>query len=382
MITYIKIHGFKSFHHFEMEFTPLTVIAGINASGKSNLFDALKLLSRLASTELRTAFNEQRGNPAELFTMYGDEYASEMHFVVEMLVNKSVSDNWGGEAELKYTRLRYELKIKKIKNQFGVDDLVVDYEELRTIKHLDDRWIKKLIGRKNVEDWRPKVKTGRRGTPYIYTEMVNGVPRIIVPQDGTPGGNKKAFPAAYARQTVLSNINSVDFPHVFAAKREMQSWNFLQLDPRDLREPTRQEPGMQDTISPGGKNLAAALFRIKREDPYLLVEISRKLNSFLPNFVEVDVVDDQANQQYLIRLKSEDGKWFSSRVLSEGTLRLLALCVLEKDEKHSGLLCFEEPENGIHPSRIRDMAHLLRDLSADFTDPSSPLRQIVVNTHS
>ena len=49
MITHIKINGFKSFHNFEMMFTPFTVIAGINASGKSNLFDALELLSAIAS---------------------------------------------------------------------------------------------------------------------------------------------------------------------------------------------------------------------------------------------------------------------------------------------------------------------------------------------
>ncbi|MFB2919678.1 AAA family ATPase [Aerosakkonema funiforme] len=42
MLTYIKINGFKSFHNFEMEFTALTVIAGVNASGKSNLFDVLQ----------------------------------------------------------------------------------------------------------------------------------------------------------------------------------------------------------------------------------------------------------------------------------------------------------------------------------------------------
>ena len=51
MITYLKINGFKSFHNFEMEFTPLTIVAGTNAAGKSNLFDALNLLSRLAEVE-------------------------------------------------------------------------------------------------------------------------------------------------------------------------------------------------------------------------------------------------------------------------------------------------------------------------------------------
>ncbi len=382
MITYIKINGFKSFHDFEMEFTPLTVIAGVNASGKSNLFDALSLLSRLATTDLKNAFNEQRGNPSELFTLYGDNYATEMNFAVEMLVNPKIKDNWGGNTQLKYTRLRYELKIKRIENELGVEDLVVDFERLITIKHKEDKWITSKIEKNYIENWRPKVKRGRRGQPYIYTEYVDKVPRIIVPQDGTSGGNKKTFPASYARQTVLSSINSVDFPHVFAAKMEMQSWNFLQLNPNDLREPTRQEPGIQDTITPSGKNLAAALYRIVKDDNYNLVAISRKLNSFLPHFTEVEVKDDKANRQFIISLKSEDGKHFSSRVLSEGTLRLLALCVLEFDDKHAGLICFEEPENGIHPFRIKAMAELLKDLSADFSDPRTLLRQIIVNTHS
>jgi len=83
MITKIEIDGFKTFRKFEMEFSPLTVIAGTNASGKSNLFDALKLLSRLAETDLKTAFSEQRGEALELFTQYGgDSYATEMEFAV------------------------------------------------------------------------------------------------------------------------------------------------------------------------------------------------------------------------------------------------------------------------------------------------------------
>ena len=57
MITRIGIDGFKTFNNFKMEFTPFTVVAGTNASGKSNLFDALKLLSNLAETDLKSAFN-------------------------------------------------------------------------------------------------------------------------------------------------------------------------------------------------------------------------------------------------------------------------------------------------------------------------------------
>jgi predicted ATPase len=102
----------------------------------------------------------------------------------------------------------------------------------------------------------------------------------------------------------------------------------------------------------------------------------------LPNFIDVDVIDDNENKQFLIKLKDKDKKEFSSRVLSEGTLRILALCILEYDDRHTGLLCFEEPENGIHPFRIKAMTNLLKDLSVDFYDIGTPLRQVIVNTHS
>lgn len=382
MITYLKINGFKSFHNFEMEFTPFTVIAGANASGKSNLFDALTLLSRLADTDnLKRAFSEQRGEFIELFTQYGDDnYATEMEFVIEMLVNKNVKDAWGNEAKLKYTRLRYELSIKRITNQSGIQDLAVSKENLFKLNHQEDKWVTTILPKKSLEFWRPKVGTGKRGIPYIESVNESGLDIIQVPQDGTTG-NKRRFPLSNATRTVLSSFDTVDFPHVLAAKEEMKSWKFLQLNPEDLRQATSKNNG-EDTISVSGKNLAAALFRIKQTDKYSLKEISRKLNSFLPNFVEVDVIDDNENKQYLIKLKDVDKKEFSSRVLSEGTLRVLALCILEYDEKHTGLLCFEEPENGIHPFRIKAMTELLKDLTVDFNEIDIPLRQVIVNTHS
>lgn len=381
MITYIKINGFKSFQNFEMEFTPLTVIAGTNASGKSNLFDALTLLSRLAESDnLKKAFSEQRGEFIELFTQYGDDrFASEMHFIVEMLVNVKVMDAWGNEAELKYTRLRYELKIKRFTNISGIEDLAVVFEKLIKLNHQDDKWVK-LIPLRYLESWRPKVVTGKRGIPYLDTESENNILTVFAPQDGV-GGNKRRFPLNNATRTVLSSFDTIDFPHVLAAKEEMRSWKFLQLNPEDLRQATSKNKG-DDIITSSGKNLAAALFRIKQIDSYSLTEISRKLNSFLPNFTEVDVFDDILNKQYVIKLWDTDKKEFSSRVLSEGTLRILALCILQYDNNHTGLLCFEEPENGIHPFRIRAMAKLLKDLSIDFSDIDLPLRQVIVNTHS
>ena len=43
MITRIEIDGFKTFDRFVLDLRPFTAVVGPNASGKSNLFDAIKL---------------------------------------------------------------------------------------------------------------------------------------------------------------------------------------------------------------------------------------------------------------------------------------------------------------------------------------------------
>ncbi len=66
-------------------------------------------------------------------------------------------------------------------------------------------------------------------------------------------------------------------------------------------------------------------------------------------------------------------------------MRFLALAVLELEPAMQGLLCLEEPENGIHPARISSMLKLLQDIATDANypvGPDNPLRQVIVNTHS
>lgn len=382
MITKIEIDGFKSFSKFKMEFSPLTVIVGTNASGKSNLFDALHLLSNLSQMDLRSAFSSKqlRGEVSELFTKFDDEHsASEMSFVVEMLVPRAICDKWGGKDEVKTPRLRYELKIVKSHNELGYDDLSVVREELSRIATDKDEWSKRYL-KKHVGIWK-STKSGGSGKPYIYTEEEKGGPTIRIRQDGKQGG--RSVLANAVNQTVLGSINSVDFPHVYAAQQEMASWNFMQLNPELLREPTRYDANYSgDTIGHAGENLSAALYRLKNQDPFNMQQIVLKLSSFLPEYTKLNVRDDKANKQFVFDLQNSDGKTFSSRVLSEGTLRLLVLCVLLFDDQYQGLLCFEEPENGIHPARMKAMVSLLRLLSSDFDDEETSLRQVIVNSHS
>ena len=55
------------------------------------------------------------------------------------------------------------------------------------------------------------------------------------------------------------------------------------------------------------------------------------------------------------------------------------------DPEIEGVLCLEEPENGIHPARIPAILRSLRDIAIDTSRPAgpdNPLRQVIINTHS
>ena len=171
-----------------------------------------------------------------------------------MLVNREVKDNWGGKAELNNTRLVYSLTVARKPNELGFDDLVVKHESLDKIKNEDDQWVKSGPPGVASSLWKTQRAGGSR-KPYIETIEQDGTTRIRVRQDGRQGG--RATPANVVSQTVLGGINSVDFPHALAAKEEMRNWRFLRLNPDHLREPTRKDIGMRDTITPSGENLAA-----------------------------------------------------------------------------------------------------------------------------
>src|SRR5437899_1640079 len=105
MLTRIEIDGFKSFEEFSLDLTPFLVILGPNASGKSNLFDALQLLSYASQIELRAAARYLRGEPYELFRRQPDgKPGTRMVFAAELLLPRHVRDRWGKGVEITHTR--------------------------------------------------------------------------------------------------------------------------------------------------------------------------------------------------------------------------------------------------------------------------------------
>ena len=376
MITRIEIDGFKSFHNFEVDLRPFQVLIGPNGVGKSNLFDAIVLLSDLAADNtLYDAFRRNRGEVTELFTVLPNGSRSRiMRFGVEMLISKSVTDTLGIEAEVTSTRLRYELVIER-RQEDGFERLYVTYESLTAIIEDNDGWFKPNIPVKKRRDW---IVRGRR-SPYISTQR-----QVINKHQDKRAGSKQETPIDRVERTVLSTINSAEYPTGYAVRQEMIGWRFLQFNPVGLRTPGGVYAPRE--LLPDGSNLATVLWRMSRDDQYALKDVSLDMANLVVGVSEISVEPLRERDEFLITAIMNDGSRFSSRVLSDGTLRVLALVALKNDPQHRGVLCFEEPENGVHPLRLEQIVkRVLKPLATDFEsdDPEdSPPRQVLINTHS
>ena len=380
MITRIELDGFKTFQDFTLDLSPLQVIVGANGVGKSNLFDALHLIGRLADSKILATFHELRGDVGELFSARaGGGSADCIKLAVEILVDQTVQDDWGTIHELRFPRMRYELEIARRQDAEGQDRLILQHEFLTPIPRQRDRWTKSNRLRTGGP-WIP-VMTGGRSSPYISSQKSRKETILVLHQDGNSG--RRDIVAMEAERTLLSGARNTEFPHAFAAAEEMRAWQFLHLDPEILRQPSPVTAPAK--LGYGGRNLPNVLARMKAVDPELLTRVSSDLANHVPCAMQVDTAVDPDAGRVAIWAKSEDGRKFSSRVLSDGALRALALVTLRNDPEHRGLLCFENPESSVHPSRLKDLTQILKDLTTDFSSSDqegAPLRQVICNTHS
>lgn len=385
MLTRIEIDGFKTFDHFAMELAPFVAIAGVNAAGKSNLFDAIRLLSRLADHDLRSAVSGLRGDPAEIFRRHGDgEREHRIHLAVEVLLAPSIRDPWGTHHELRQTRLRYELVLEERKTDSGLPRLYVTHESAIPIRSSADAWVR----RRDVSaTFRQRYLHYRRPAPFLETLDEADRPEFRIAQDGSPGRKR---PANAAEATVLSSITSAEFVHLYALREELRSWRMLQLDPAALREPSPfQAP---EELEPSGANLPRVLARLRQETADeanpdgVLGDMSSDLAAIIPGLEAMELRQDEATEQWQVWFHSRGEAPFSSRVASDGTLRMLGLLAVLSDPTRGGVTCFEEPENGVHPARLRTLIAYLRDLVIDLEGdeyaPGDPLVQLLVTTHS
>jgi predicted ATPase len=398
MLTRLKVDGFKNLDGVDVRFGPFTCIAGPNGIGKSNLFDAIVFLAALADKPLAEAAAQVRGTEGRvgdvrsLFRTSGGRRAAEMSFLIEMIVPEEGIDDLGSEASASMTFLRYELRIRHRDELGAPGPLEVTYERM---EHINKAGAREALGFPHTPAWRDSVITGRRTVPYIETQREEGRSIVLIRADskgGLGGGGPRKLLAANMPRTVLSTANNAaEHRTLVLARKEMMGWTQFHLEPSALRSPDPFHAPRR--IDHHGAHLPGALFGLAKEAERdnagtsgdIYQQVANRLAELFEDVRTLTVDEDPKRELYSIVLTDLQGSQHLASSLSDGTLRFLALAILEAGEHGPTLLCLEEPENGIHPDRIPAMIQLLRDIAVDVerpVGPGNPMRQVIVNTHS
>ena len=373
MLKRIHIRGYKSLEDVEVCLSQLVVLFGPNAAGKSNLLDALQLLSKLGTSRtLKEAFDPPyRGKPLESFTI-GQK---------------------GIKGLLEQERLSFSIEA-----DLSLSDAVVEtvnrqiLEMRRPHGEGESKERSKLPARVRERDLRYRIEVEmlpRSGLLRVADEYL-----AALNSKGEPTGKRKPFlerqderihlrhegqahPTYYDRyldHSILSMPHyPPHYPHLAAARRELESWLFFYFEPRERMRAANPVKEVRH-IGLMGEELAAFLNTMKSTDERQFRGVEKALHALMPNIdgIEVEVSD---LGEVELRLK-EGGVAIPARVLSEGTLRMLGLLALTGVDDAPALVGFEEPENGVHPRRIQLIAELLK------TQETLQQTQYIVTTHS
>ncbi|MCS6887599.1 MAG: AAA family ATPase [Chloroflexus sp.] len=393
MLTRLKVSGFKNLD-VDVSFGPFTCIAGANGTGKSNLFDAIQFLSKLSDHTLLDAAMSVRSEGGRfteirhLFHRAGNRFAEQMSFEAEMIVPPEGTDDLGQPAKASITFLRYRLVLsyRRSESRASTEGLEILAEELT---HINIGDAAKHLRFPHSPAWRRSVVKGRRTGPLISTQEKDGKRLIKLHQEGA-AGRPREYLAETLPRTVLSSANAMESPTTLLARREMQSWRLLQLEPSALRRP--DELTAPTRLSMNGAHIPATLnylaYAPHQSDisgEAIFDKLANRLSELIEHVRSIRVDRDEQRQLLTLEVIDHSGTNLPARALSDGTLRFLALALLALDPRETGLICLEEPENGIHPERIPAMLRLLRDMAVDpnyEVGVDNPLRQVIINTHS
>lgn len=343
MIEHITIENFKSFKKVDLHLGALNLFIGTNASGKSNFFDALRVLQGIGNGFTISEILDGKPKSA----------TSEVWDGIRGGSAKACFANEAGDGEVSISAEgRVSGKTWLYRISFSPGDGKVTQECLNVGGEIytSDGVPRNLPGDPII---RVKYYQGKKGTqPQLTFESA----RPVLGQFAKGNGKWKKSDAELAQEvaTLLANTQRVD-PSPAILRNYSQAHQIQRMGEH-------------------GENFAALVNTLckdpKAKDAYLTW-----LKQLRP--AEVDNVGTLSGAvgEPLFMLK-EGGKEFPATVLSDGTLRFAAITAAFFQPDMPGLMTIEEIENGIHASRVRLLMELLRSRAK----AGSP--QIMATTHS
>lgn len=340
MLTSFSLENFKSYDRAFLPLSELTVLIGANASGKSNLIEALQLLSWLSKGRrlgdvpyaVEKAELYVRGVPSDLFRDVDRSFV----FSARMKAHDQTKE--------------HELQIG-----LGDNGLRIVGEELRVPELGGD------VPLYRVEA--PAAAIGSNDLSVSYNNFARGgiKPRItcidqqaVFSQLLTPArfgsGHKRSqaeIPRAVSEiQRVFEQILILD-----PVPSEMRKYSF----------PT-------DPVLRGdGSNLSGVLFRLceQAERKEMILDLVRNVPE--QDIKSIDFIRTPREER-MVKLKetfADHPRWVDAALLSDGTLRVLAISAALLSAPEGSLVVIEEVDNGVHPSRVRALLRNLRQIAED-----------------
>ncbi|ROO83301.1 putative ATPase [Actinocorallia herbida] len=348
MITNIRINGFKSFLDFELDVPPFLALVGPNASGKSNLFDALALVADVVQHGPQRALTLQpRGSALDMFHRFEDGSSLDQ---LTIAVTALVEPGFGRTGAL-------PMECTLVLDKSGEYPQVIE-GRLRVIPRIEYGSLGEAVANGH---WSLLAVTGVAGGHIDYAD-----------DDAEPEAEWADFSlvADHSSNSILLEL----------FRLECATWRPYALEPRVMRLPVSAPD--RGPLSLDGRNLAAVLHRLDREK--VLWRLEADLAALIPGLREIKPLLDERRQEFDFDAVFAGVGSVLPRVLSDGTLRALALLAAAHDPGFRGVLAVEEVENGFHPGRV---AELVRRLTRDLADlgegeEAHGLRQVLLTSHS
>lgn len=344
MIKEVKITNFYSFKDTAIKIEPDTnIIIGINGSGKSNFLKAIRLLKEgVAGIGLRNhVFNHLGG--FDNFYFKGANAKNKQPMI-----------------ELEYTFDAHKLTANGRGFRF-TDDIIYRIT---------------LIKSESTSNYYVKEKITNH-TGFVYLDFANGAGHL------TELINKNSRKTALVRyddydsqELVLREVSDND--RYFAlttlkkAIKEIMVYDYFDTTPKSpIRKPML--PTSEKRLLEDGTNLPQILNTIKINHKPAYHKIVEMLKEVNPNFSGFDFNMIGGN----IELMLEEASLLSSihvSNISDGTLRYLCLLAILFNPEQGSFICIDEPEVGLHPDMILNVANAIKDASKNAT--------LVISTHS
>ena len=364
-ISRLRVTNFKNFEDEALHVGSFTVIAGANASGKSNIRDAFRLLHGI-------------GRGYTLADILGGKYGPggqvEWHPIRGAFNEIARFGNGGFSLEVLFGELR---PIPREQASAPIFYLNPSYG--LTVEASDVEPTKFLVKRESLRDLLHRVYTTHPGAndPVGNQDDENHLLiRMAKAKSQRKYGHKVAVRPDQPALTQIAEHKKVLVDHKRNARNvadTLADMRFLDLSPEHMRNPSF--PG-QTVLGDSGENLPTVLKAIW-EDP----QLQQTLRDWLRELTPMDVADfefpsDSTSGRIQLVIVEANGRRVSGYAASDGTLRFLAMLAALLGPNRPGLHYFEEIDNGIHPSRL----HLLVELIEQQTSGGDI--QVITTTHS